>query len=120
MVSERERRHHPRIRYSWPLWFGYEENGELFPAQVVDLSRKGVSFKCDPCHCPHPGHHLLTRFSFPCDPADDFEMNSYFHWAEVVRVEDTLYGKRRVAMRLHQNLPAEPAQPAPVLAATAF
>ena len=71
MYSEQEKRRQPRIRYSWPLWFGYEENGELTPAQVVDLSPHGVSFNCDQNRCPQPGHHILTRFSFPCEAAED-------------------------------------------------
>ena len=118
MYSEQEKRRQPRIRYSWPLWFGYEENGELTPAQVVDLSPHGVSFKCDQNRCPQPGHHILTRFSFPCEAAEDAAMDSYSHWAEVVRVEEPLFGKRRIAVRLHQHLLSQPRQPSEALAMT--
>ena len=99
-----DRRRDKRIRFSWPLWFGYEENAPFIRGQVVDLSRSGVGFSVAAHECPAVGSHVLTRFSYPLDQENHFEMDNYYHWAEVLRVDETSYGSRRVGMRLHQPL----------------
>ena len=109
MSSHREKRREDRIRFSWPLWFGYHENGQLFRGQVVDLSRSAVSFTVDDEHCPELGQHILTRFSYPHSTNDGFDMGSYFHWSEVIRLGHTHTGKNHVALRFHQPLPSDPA-----------
>jgi len=104
MQSATDRRREKRIQFSWPLWFGYEENGQFIRGQVVDLSRSGVGFKVVEHECPPVGTHVLTRFSYPLEQEDHFTMDNYYHWAEVLRVDEASYGSRRVAMRLHQPL----------------
>jgi PilZ domain-containing protein len=99
-----DRRRDSRIRFSWPLFFGYEDNGQFTRGQVVDLSRSGVGFTVAADECPSVGSHVLTRFSYPLEEEDHFEMNTYYHWAEVIRVEDVHYGSCRVGMRLHESL----------------
>ena len=89
MARREDRRREYRIRFCWPLWFGHDDCGELKRGQVVDLSCRGVSFTVEPEHRPHVGDHVLTRFSFPHNLQSEFEMGSYFHWAEVLRVEES-------------------------------
>jgi hypothetical protein len=108
MQTEQERRRESRIRFSWPLWFGYEERGEFHRGQVVDLGRSGVAFTVEEGQCPQPGQHVVTRFSFPRNLVDEFEMGSYYHWSEVLRVERQGNGHCRVAMRLHRPLACDP------------
>ncbi len=110
MNNPQERRRDRRIRFSWPLWFGYEQNGELKQGKIVDLSRSGVSFTVDEDNCPEVGRHVVTRFTYPCDTPDHFEIESYYHWSEVIRVDTSQSGQRRVAMRLHKRLRVKPIQ----------
>ncbi len=112
MEYAQERRREKRIKFSWPLWFGYEKNGELFQGKIADLSRSGVSFTVDAEKCPEPGSHVLTRFSYPCDTEEEFEIESYFHWSEVIRTDVAGDDKVRVAMRLHEMLDYQPNQKA--------
>ena len=100
MQASEERRTEKRIRLMWPLWFGYQEHGQLMRAQSVDLSRMGVSFTVDHECCPRVGDHVRTRFSFPLEAVDSFEMESYCDWGEVVRVDQVQGHRPRVAMRL--------------------
>ena len=115
-----ERRRENRIRFSWPLWFGYEENGEFFRGQVFDLSRNGVSFIIDDTQCPSVGQHIVTRFSYPKNTTENFHMESYYHWSEVLRVHQETPKRCRVAMRLHRPLAKDPALPVaePMIAAS--
>jgi hypothetical protein len=123
MVAVVERRRENRVRFSWPLWFGYQDNGEFFRGQIVDLSRSAVSFTIPERHCPPAGQHVLIRFSYPRHPGDEFDMDSYYFWAEVLRSYDLLPGNKRVVLRLHRPLELDPAAPAPptqgILAQTA-
>ena len=113
MESYSEKRNEGRLRFFWPLWFGYEDNGELFRGQAIDLTRNFVSFTTDEHLCPAPGTHVTTKFSFPrSGSADGFGMGRYQHWSEVVRVDKAPAGKRRVAMRLHQELDFDPGESA--------
>ena len=113
MQALEERRTEKRIRFMWPLWFGHHDQGQLTRAQAVDLSRTGVSFTVDHQACPRIGDHIRTRFSFPVEDVDDFEMDSYFDWGEVVRVDHIRGHKPRVALRLHApvNYSAEEQEP---------
>ncbi|MCF7957847.1 MAG: hypothetical protein K9M57_05295 [Phycisphaerae bacterium] len=106
MYEIQERRGGTRLRFSWPLWFSHTDNGELFRGQIVDLSHNVVSFIIDPTASPPVGHHLQTRFSYPIQ-RNQFAMNSYDHWAEVIRVDKTPSGANRIAMRLHEPMDAE-------------
>ncbi len=93
-----------RIRFSWPFWFSYEDNGMIHRGQIVDLSSHAVSFSIPVHSCPQPGQHIQTRFSYPVNRNDLFHMNEYTHWSEVIRVDYTSFGTARVAVRLHQPL----------------
>jgi len=104
-----ERRREGRISFTWPLWFGYHDNGQLHQGQVRDLSRAAVSFTVSRHLAPPRGTHVMTRFSFPVQ-SENFEMDNYLHWAEVIRVEPAHGDKVKVAMRLHQPLSCDPAQ----------
>jgi len=112
MDYAQERRRENRIRFSWPLWFGYEQNGELHQGKIADLSRSGVSFTISSAQAPAPGRHVLTRFSYPCDTDEHFEIDSYFHWSEVIRRDVVGDNKVRVALRLHEKLDQPPGQKA--------
>ncbi|KPK75923.1 MAG: hypothetical protein AMJ79_09090 [Phycisphaerae bacterium SM23_30] len=112
MSHPHERRREKRIRFSWPLWFGFEQYGQLHQGKIADLSRSGVSFFIREDQSPRVGQHVLTRFTYPCDTSDRFEIESYYHWSEVIRVDDHKVGQCRVAMRLHERLPQEPNQKA--------
>ncbi|MBN2210002.1 MAG: PilZ domain-containing protein [Sedimentisphaerales bacterium] len=103
-----ERRRHPRFRFSWPLFFGYDPNGEMHRGQIVDVSRTGVSFLIEANASPSPGACVLTRFSYPHNMSNMFEMDSYFFWANVVRVDNLGFDKVRVAMELHRHLEMDP------------
>ena len=111
MIRENESRQEDRVNFVWPLWFGYEDNGELFCGKAVDVSRTHVSFTVEDNICPPLGHHLVTRFSFPRKSNDGFEMDSYLHWSEVIRIDHTNTNQKRVAMRLHQPLSYNPSKP---------
>jgi hypothetical protein len=103
MDYSRERRREGRISFTWPLWFGYQDNGQLYQGRVQDLSRTAVSFTVARHLAPPQGTHVMTRFSFPVQ-SENFEMGSYLHWSEVLRVEPVHGDKVKVAMRLHQPL----------------
>ncbi|MBN2376718.1 MAG: PilZ domain-containing protein [Sedimentisphaerales bacterium] len=103
-----ERRRDRRVQLLWPIWFGYAEDGEFFRGQIVDLSQGGVSFSIERDNCPEVGTHLRANFSFPQDIEEEFDMGSYSHWAEVLRVDKLPGTKQRVAMRLHERLSSEP------------
>jgi len=57
---------------------------------------------------PTPDVCVLTRFSYPHNMSNMFEMDSYFFWADVVRVDDLGWGKVRVALELHKLLEMDP------------
>jgi hypothetical protein len=104
MKLTNERRREKRISFCWPLWFGYDLNGEFARGQVSDLSHSGVSFTVEENLCPSPGDHVLTRFSYPYGD-EGFDMSSYYNWSEVIRVDQFLPGVKRVAMRLRTSIP---------------
>ena len=112
MTSEQDRRDKERISFSWPLWFSFIDNGELFRGQVIDFNGSHVSFTVEEKACPCVGQHIETRFSYPLHTADEFEMGSYMHWSEVIRVDPTMTARQRVALRLHQPITLSPLQPA--------
>jgi hypothetical protein len=105
--NSQERRSKKRIRFSWPLWFGYDDNGDLFRGQVVDLSQEAISFSVNDSYVPSLGDHVFTRFSYPLDDEQDFNVGHYMHWSEIIRVEHTPTGATRIAMRLHEPLGQE-------------
>ncbi len=104
MNATQEKRTNDRIKFSWPLWFAYEGNDEVFRGQIQDLNQQHVSFTVDQHVCPHVGQHIMTRFSYPRSEEDQFDMDSYLHWGEVIRVDCVDWNHRRVAMRLHEQV----------------
>ena len=110
METVAERRKEDRIRFSWPAWFGYEENGEFIQGQIVDLGRHGVSFTIPPDQAPQIGEHVVTRFSFPLNGSYEFQMGTYYQWAKVIRIDITPIGQTRVALKLTQPLDQDPLQ----------
>jgi len=108
MIRGEERRGQERIRFSWPFWFGYDDNGQLFRGQSIDLSKSHVSFRVEQSQCPCVGQHILTRFSFPQSVSNKFEIDSYYHWSEVIRVEPDVGNCSRIALRLHQPIEYDP------------
>ena len=104
MNSQPERRSEQRIRFNWPVWFGYEESGEFFQGQIVDLNQQGMSFTVDPCHCPRTGSHIVARFSYPLAQAGGFQMGSFFQWAKVIRNDRPTGQSPRVALRLNRPI----------------
>ena len=102
------------MRFSWPVWFGYDENGELYQGHAVDISRRAVSFKVPDYRCPSLGSHVVTRFSFPESRKDNrFDMGRYLNWSEVIRIDDDGYGNRRVVLQLHKPLNDTPGETYP-------
>ena len=108
MSPRKEKRHDGRIRFSWPLWFGYQDNGPLNRGQVVDLSQQIVSFTVDDNLTPSLGSHVLTRFSYPLSSDNRFDMGNYLHWSQVVRLDTSTASKTRVALKLQEQLPDDP------------
>ncbi len=102
-AAEQDRRNSERVRFSWPIWFGYDPSGELHRGKVVDLSDQGVCFSLPKNDCPQVGNHVLTRFSYPVLEKDEFQMGSYYQWSQVIRI-DTEGDKCKVALRLHESL----------------
>ena len=107
-TDQTERRDAQRVRFCWPLWFGYGELDPFIRGQVFDLGRDGVSFTIAEHQCPSLGTHVATRFNYPCVATDTFAMDRYMHWSEVVRVDRLAGGRCRVALRLHEPLAQEP------------
>ena len=108
MRAQTERRAVKRMRYFWPLWFGYDHTGKLNQAKVIDLSEDGVCFSFSGNEdTPEVGHHLLTRFSYPVMENDEFSMGSYYHWSEVVRVDRHEDNHCRIALKLRTPLADE-------------
>ena len=101
MNSKIERRSEQRIRFNWPVWFGYEENGEFFQGQIVDLNRQGMSFVVNSNRCPQLGSHIIARFSYPLTLAGGFQMGNFFQWAKVIRSDRQIGQPPRVALRLN-------------------
>ena len=105
-----EKRNENRLRVSWPLWFGHEGTQSLRNGQLIDVSRSAVSFRVSGSDCPQLGQHIATRFSYPCHANRKFQMASYKHWSEVIRVDTNPHGGHRVVLRLHEKLPCEPTE----------
>ena len=110
MESIAERRRENRIRFSWPAWYGYEENGEFYQGQIVDLSQNSVSFTVPAHQGPKMGDHLLTRFSYPINGSYEFQMGTYYQWAQVIRIGSTATGQTHIALKLAQPLDQDPSQ----------
>jgi len=110
MESAAERRRENRIRFSWPAWYGHEENGEFQQGQIVDLSQSSVALTIASELSPEIGDHVLTRFSYPLNGSYDFQMGTYYQWAEVIRLASTSTGQTHVALRLAQPLSQDPSQ----------
>ncbi|MBN1764505.1 MAG: hypothetical protein JW860_04545 [Sedimentisphaerales bacterium] len=106
-----DRRHADRVYFSWPIWYGHEDNGNLFQGRIVDLNNTHVSFMVENHLCPAVGQHIFTRFSFPRNSDNRFEMDGYLHWSEVMRVDESAAHLRRVAVRLHQPVCLETQSP---------
>ena len=111
MTSGHERRDRERIRFSWPFWFGYEGYGEFNRGQIIDLNGSHVSFTTEKHLCPAVGCNLMVRFSYPLNQRNSFEMGSYAHWAEVVRIDSVQSHSQRVTMRLHRPITLDQPQP---------
>lgn len=111
MNTTQERRSAGRIQFLWPLWFGYDQDGEFYRGQIYDLSRSGASFLIRQDQSPAPGSRLLIRFSYPQGLSDGFELDSYYSWAQVVRVDQVGTGFNKVALRLENQLTHDPAAP---------
>jgi hypothetical protein len=107
MEPDQDRRGENRLRFSWPLWFGYNETGEFHRGQVVDLTQDIVSFTVPENQTPGLGSSVLTRFSFPLPSEDRFDLGSYYQWSEVIRVDQARQGRNRIAMRLRQPIENE-------------
>ena len=111
MSQERERRNDPRVRFCWPLWFGYEETGEFKGGQIADLNQRHVSFIIERQVGPAVGSSVLVRFSYPCGGDSGSDMDSYYYWADVIRTDPVQHDRSRVALRLQTDLPAGASQP---------
>ena len=112
MAEQIERRSGKRLKFQWPLWYGFEENGEFFQAQIGDLSKHGVSMLVDSHVAPAVGVDILIRFSYPISDAPFFNMGRYFQWAKIVRTQTNEHGnKTTIGMTLNhplkQSLPIE-------------
>ncbi len=112
MNEERERRSNPRVRFCWPLWFGYEETGEFKQGQIADLNQRHVSFTTDCRVTPSTGASVLVRFSYPCGNSGAYDINSYYYWADVIRIDPVEHHRSRVALRLQTDLPVNTSRPA--------
>jgi hypothetical protein len=110
MESNTERRQKNRIRYSWPAWFGYEENGEFCQGQVVDLSRTSVGLTVASDRSPEMGDHVLARFSYPIHGSCEFQMDTYYQWTQVIRLASTATGMTHVALKLAHPLNQDPTE----------
>ncbi|GEM_PF-824856 len=108
MHAQNERRREPRVHYSWPLWFRYDNCRELNRGTVFDLSKSAVSFSVPQDQCPAPGTHLVTRFGYPCLVDEALDMDTYHHYSEVSRVQPDKPGFCRVVLQLHQPLEHQP------------
>ena len=104
MTVQVDRRSGHRLRFCWPLWFGYEENGEFRRAQIADLGRETVAFTIDCNDAPQWGDRVLTRFSYPMQDTLTFAMHHHLNWSEVIRVDHSDHGRCRVALRLDTPL----------------
>lgn len=112
MEKKQDRRKEKRLKFQWPAWFSYDENGEFFHGQIHDLSKTSVSFTIEPNHQPAIGTKIVVRFSYPISDKPFFNMGRYFQWAKVVRVaHNEVTNKNIVAVDLHhplkQSLPIE-------------
>ncbi len=103
MTQQVERRRENRLRFSWPIWYGFEENGEFTQGQIFDLSRHGVSLTVPNNNIPQVGEHIIARFSYPLSQRPDFTMGNYFQWAQVIRI-DTNSGTPKAVLKLNQPL----------------
>jgi len=104
MNDTEERREDPRLRYFWPLWFGYEENAEFHRAKIIDLNSHHISFSTNEENTPQLGQSILTRFSYPLHTPYSFDMGTYFSWAETVRIDKSNDSYCKVAVRLSRSL----------------
>jgi hypothetical protein len=105
MSNADDRREQERLRFYWPLWFGYEENCEFLRGQIVDLNNQCVRFSLNRENSPQLGDHLLIRFSYPLNTEYSFEMGTYFQWGEVIRIDHGEDFQSRIALRLSLPLP---------------
>ncbi len=110
-MEVQDKRSESRVRYLWPAWFGYQNSGPLFSAQIHDLNRHAVKITVRQNQCPEVGAQVLTRFSYPKAETDGYGMGQYFEWSHVRRVEEWMPGLQRVTLMLHQPLDESPVDP---------
>ena len=108
MSTHNDRRSEVRIRFSWPLWFAFDNHPTMHRAQILDMNQHAVSFLCDG-NTPVPGQHVNTRFSYPQVGNEGFEMGSYWHWGQIQRVKELHGGRKHVVMTLDAPLETHPA-----------
>lgn len=108
MVAESERRHQGRVRLSWPIWLMGGERGCCLRGRLVDLTRDCVSFLAENLDGVVPGLSLLVRFSYPVARGESFDMEQYFFFADVLRIDRHASAKPRIALRLHRPLASTP------------
>jgi len=101
-----------RLKYQWPAWFGYDENGDLFQGQMHDLSKSSATVTIDANHHPVIGSNIIIRFSYPISEKPFFNVGRYYQWATVLQVESNATGtKNNMHLSLHhplkQSLPIE-------------
>ena len=112
MSTTGERRAEERLCYQWPVWFAEDFHGELSQGQMADLSSRAAAFTChaDDC-CPHPGQHILARFSVPrYGPDESFDMVDFVRAGRVSRVDGVNRALRRVVVQFAEPLPFRPAE----------
>ena len=114
MDSIQERRREKRLRYHWPVWFGYNFNEALEQGQMVDISSGGAAFTCYSDSCPSPGQHITARFSVPRYSEENFDVENYIRNGVVCRIQEVSPYIRRVAVEFEQTLPFKPGEQANV------
>ncbi len=101
MERTSERRQNERVRFLWPVFFGFDNNGAFHRGQIKDLSTQAVCFNVDQScdNTPSQGEWILTRFSYPLRGASNFQMGSYLHWSQVIRVNTTSSGNKEITIK---------------------
>jgi hypothetical protein len=107
-----ERRQDERVDYRWPVWFSEDFTQSMTQGLLVDVSSGGVAFHCGrESQCPRSGQHLTVRFSIPrFESHDPTATVSVTRTGEVLRVDETRQGLRRIAVEFDLPLAVRPAE----------
>ena len=112
METADNQRTEQRLHYRWPVRFARDVKGKSSPAQIFDVSSKGLAILChDDKNCPHPDQMITVDFSVPhFDSTDSFDAVFFNRIGRVCRVDNLNNKVNRIAIQFAEPLFFKPGE----------